>query len=174
MITHLISTTEFVKLICETSPYDLPDEVENNPLRCIHKYANFISQKPALWMFVACDKNGEVLEEPKGYKEYINKKSINWEEVPWNVDCHTFDSFKQAKERVLFKGFKCILKRDTFFALTNDAVVFNTAYHDNSCTIFTDEPYINFKGQGFEGSLENLMRCYKLELTGTALKQIGL
>ena len=46
MITHLVSTTEFVKLLLNTNSYDLPDEIELNPLRVIHNYANFISQKP--------------------------------------------------------------------------------------------------------------------------------
>ena len=104
MITHLISTTEFVKLLLNTSPYDLPDKVELNPLRVIYNYANFISQKPELWMFVPCDKEGNVLEEPEQYNSWLNKKSIDWEKVPFNVDLHTFERYKQAQSKVLFKG----------------------------------------------------------------------
>ena len=79
MITHLISTTEFVKLLLNTSPYDLPDEVELNPLRVIHNYANFISQKPTK----------ELLRE---YIKNINNIKFNKTYIIINIadDCHVY------------------------------------------------------------------------------------
>jgi len=56
-------------------------------------YANFIKQKPEIWMFIPCDENGNVLEEPIetiGGVEMYSKR------------------YQQAKERCLFvwkKGF---------------------------------------------------------------------
>ena len=55
-------------------------------------YANFIKQKPEILMFIPCDENGNVLEEPIetiGGVEMYSKR------------------YQQAKERCLFEGFEC-------------------------------------------------------------------
>lgn len=58
MITHLISCTEFVKLVVNPNPPTLirsagEFDIETaNRVGLITRYANFISQKPTLEMFV--------------------------------------------------------------------------------------------------------------------------
>ena len=70
MITHLISTTKFVNTLKETRSTDQVDcaetfdSISNELLGKIFRYVSFISQKPILSMFVACDEEGNVLEEP--------------------------------------------------------------------------------------------------------------
>jgi len=165
MITHLISTTEFVKLLLNTSPYDLPDEVELNPLRVIHNYVNFISQKPELWMFVPCDKEGNVLEEPGQYNSWLNKKSIDWGKVPFNIDLHTFEKYKKAQSKVLFKCWKFVKKtKRGYYKLQKD----------DETTMYLDVSEGLLNGTGHSNTLEYMqfISTELLELTETALKQI--
>ena len=157
MITHLISTTEFVKLLLNTSPYDLPDEIELNPLRVIHNYANFISQKPLLQYFVPCDEEGNVLEEPEEYNSWLNKKSIDWGKVPFNVDLHTFEKYKEAQSKVLFKGW-----------VVHHGYQSELRLHNNNCKLTLDWDFFKFKDSLEEALFEGVI----LELTETALKRI--
>lgn len=61
----------------------------------IFNYANFLKQPLKLEMFVPCDEEGNVLEEPD--KEF--------ELSYW--DCSTkISKYQQAKEKVLFEGFR--------------------------------------------------------------------
>lgn len=60
-------------------------------LRSIKKYANFLKQPLKLEMFVPCDDNGNILKLP---------------DVCICADeCSLCKKYKQAKEKVLFKGF---------------------------------------------------------------------
>ena len=54
------------------------------------KYANFVTQKLILGMFVACDENGNVLEEP-------NRSTHT------NTEC---EQYAEAKEKVIFEDAK--------------------------------------------------------------------
>lgn len=61
-------------------------------IRSTSLYAKFLKQPLTLGMFVPCDENGKVLEEPENPKkspEHMRK----------------YDSYVKAKERVLFEGF---------------------------------------------------------------------
>ena len=100
-------------------------------------YANFLKQPLKLWMFIPCDENGDVLEEPI-CQEYAlaNQK------------------YQQAKERCLFEGFE-IYDEETL------------RFKD----IFIE--YSDFFKIDVEG-LEYYCSSTKLQLTPTALKQIGL
>ena len=68
----------------------------------IRNYANFLKQLLQLWMFVACDEDGNVLEEPKDFKVWSNSGGafMNIDEV---LICQ---EYQQAKERCLFDGFE--------------------------------------------------------------------
>jgi hypothetical protein len=66
----------------------------------VYKYAKLLGQKPTLGMFVPCDEEGNILEEPKfntenEYNEndraVFNQKNIK---------------YQQAKSRVIFEGFE--------------------------------------------------------------------
>jgi len=65
------------------------------------KYANFLKQHLELWMFVPCDEDGNVLEEPKLYKEWLNSRvsTSDFNEII------LLQEYQQAKERCLFNGF---------------------------------------------------------------------
>ena len=151
MITHLISTTEFVKLVKDNSTSLTERSIANQYIQCL-RYANFVSQKPELWMFVPCDEEGNVLEEPEQYNSWLNKKSIDWGKVPFNIDLHTFEKYKKAQSKVLFKSWKW-----------------------EGTLIYKNGNYLDLSTNDFK-TLEillYLLEGYSLfELTETALKQI--
>ena len=149
MITHLISTTEFVKLVKDNSTSLTERSIANQYIQCL-RYANFVSQKPELWMFVPCDEDGNVLEEPEQYNSWLNKKSIDWGKVPFNIDLHTFEKYQQAQYRVLFRW---ELRKDNSVGLIN----------------WSDRIHLSIYK-----TLEDLPEHYKrnMKLTETALKQI--
>ncbi len=70
----------------------------------IFRYASFIKQPLKNEMFVPCDKEGNVLEEPKC--EIFDKNiECNCNEEQGHK-CHlTNHKYKKAKEKVLFEGF---------------------------------------------------------------------
>ena len=90
----LMSMTDFV--LRETnSPTTLAESFQ----RCV-TYANFLKQPLKLEMFVSVDEVGNLLEEPlqehyTDCTEYQNAK--DW--------LYNLEKYKQAKEKVLFKGF---------------------------------------------------------------------
>ena len=140
MITHLISTTEFVKLVENKDGY-FPHE--RYTLIC--NYANFNLLKPELWMFVPCNKEGMILEEPI-LENWICETHENYY---YNIK---LKEYKQAQSKVLFKGWKIAGKH-------NFTYIEDSTYHivlDNS----------------IYPTIESLR--IELELTQTVLKQIGL
>jgi len=56
----------------------------------IFNYANFLKQPLELWMFVPCDEDGNVLEEP------------------FEDNLYDIQEYQQAKERCLFEGFRFV------------------------------------------------------------------
>lgn len=144
MITHLISTTEFVKLVYKQ--YWFNNITNEKALEIVANYANFISQKPELWMFVPCDEDGEVIPELKytGYKEgdiyWLRHKEI----------------LEKAQSKILFKDL--FLQDNNFYKWVDDTNI-----------------YLPITVQDIleANSIEELI-FDELELTETALKQIGL
>lgn len=61
----------------------------------IFSYANFLNQPLTLGMFVPCDEDGNVLEEPKG-------TDLNSSFFEMQVDYNLEKKYKQAKDKVLF------------------------------------------------------------------------
>ena len=105
------------------------------------RYANFLKQPVTLGMFVPCDENGNVLEEPKFYFHHEYKVAL--------------EKYQKAQEKVIFNGFECVemFKRDkviTFQGLIN---VFYWRYEHQEWTI----------AKGIK-TIEDLIPC-KLELT---------
>ena len=88
-------------------------------INTVKRYAEFLKQSLKLEMFVPCDEDGNIMEEPKktNYQVDVNTKCSGWkylydsndkligyyDDRKWKED---FVKFKQAKEKVLFKGFK--------------------------------------------------------------------
>lgn len=65
--------------------------VEGEKYRKIYRYANFLKQSLKLSLFVPCDDDGNVLEEPNFLDERFELKRMIYE---------------QAQSKVIFKGFK--------------------------------------------------------------------
>ena len=68
------------------------------------KYAKFLKQPLELWMFVPCDDDGNILEEPTKYSNWTNfdysGTDIGFE------DEKLCREYQKAKERCLFEGFE--------------------------------------------------------------------
>lgn len=120
----------------------LEQEKSSGRLSHILNYAKFLKQPLELWMFVPCDEQGNVLEEPA--VEFFDSGNI---EKDCNDYAQYFDNYKEAKERVLFED--CI-------------------YHDD----IVRNAFCKIRIYAFEGmTIENLT-IYKVKLTSTAIKWI--
>jgi hypothetical protein len=76
-------------------------------------YATFLKQTLTFGMFIPCDDEGNILEEPKGFRDYINNKdSVN----PAKNNDHILQ-FEKAKGKVLFEGFEYIESDGHHYAL---------------------------------------------------------
>jgi hypothetical protein len=147
----LISMTDFVLEIDEIEPkavnFSSITDIKNYQLNSYSKiinYANFLKKPLELWMFVPCDENGNVLEEPetsdKNGKPYYETKS----------EYELFNkSYFKAKERVLFEGFEYDNKMEYWH---NKHISFDEEFCENK-------------------TIEDLIQ-YNLTLYQTAIKQL--
>ena len=116
----------------------------------VWKFANFLSLTPEVWQFVPgklVDGVWVVLEEPKGYKYWINDSEFGAYEGDDVEDC---EQYQQAKERCYFVG--CVLMDDWALQFP-DGTLF--------CSIEELHKY----------TIEDLID-YNLTLTATAQKEI--
>ena len=160
----LISMTSFV-LEIEKSSYTQTEKYRiiewENKCQAFDKiinYAKFLKQPLKLEMFVPCDEEGDILEEPTNYE----KRLLNMM-TEYNDEVYTY---YQAKVKVLFEGF--YIKRGS-----TDA--------DNMTTYLMHNYFgeIAFKKDWkdeweFIEDLESLSNLNEIELTESAIKQIGL
>ena len=102
----LIPMTDFVLKYYSDETMD-----ELQILDSINNYANFLKQPLKLEMFVPCDEDGNVLEEPKIEEEYVDEHTTQiFAQYQYDLD--------KAKEKVLFDGFKIYdYKLNVFFYL---------------------------------------------------------
>ncbi len=119
----------------------------NTPTRILN-YANFLKQPLELWMFVPCDEDGNVLKfnYPQN-KVFDDIAQIQFEK-----------QYQQAKERCLF-DVECIdISNGVFKGLKFGSIEYNitTKIFFYGCKI-----------------VEDIIE-YNLQLTQTAIKQIGL
>lgn len=115
----------------------------------IIKYAKFLKQPLTLGMFVPCDEDGNVLEEPiddsdRGRCEYDLLKKLTFKEKS--------EKYQQAKERVLFEG--------CFINFKGEVIVKET---DFQTLKYADSNWI----------IEDLIQ-FDLTLTQSVIKNIGL
>jgi len=113
----------------------------------ILKYSDFLKQPIELCMFVPCDKDGNVLEEPTHYGKSIETMR------------ELLKEYKQAKERCLFKGFEIIHKDKHRITIDCDFLELDFNLIKNK--------FENHK------TTEDLVK-YNLQLTPTAQKLIVL
>ena len=88
----LISMTDFV-LENAKQPY-----VEGTKYIDLVNYAKFLKQPLKLEMFVPCDEEGDILEEPTNYEMRLLNMMTEY-----NDEVYTY---KQSKAKVLFEGFE--------------------------------------------------------------------
>ncbi|MGV0921880.1 hypothetical protein ACTS94_16275 [Empedobacter falsenii] len=130
---------------------------EKNQSKLIHRvvnYAQFLKQPLTLGMFVPCDEEGNILEEPKDYDlglkfPYSNNHSIECEK------------YQQAKERVLFEfdGELSLIKNKSNFYIIEDK----------------NGVYLRILKNKTKTTIESLLKfSVEITLTQTAIKQIGL
>jgi len=145
---NLISMTDFV--------LEQKDSYYNQRFFKIENYANFLKQPLELWMFVPCDDDGNILEEPKH----------NWTLGLWARQ----KEYQQAKERCLFEGFE--VKRE--FWADNAFVDYIQIGNDRDDRLFKSNNGNNWYlvNEYDLRIIEDLVKC-NLQLTKTAEKLIG-
>jgi len=86
----LISMTDFVLEQVQNSKYEEFNKVNETFVNNVINYAKFLKQLLELWMFIPCDKYGNVLEEPDAdfYMMVTDEEIVK---------------YQQAKERCLFE-----------------------------------------------------------------------
>ena len=103
----LIPMTDFVNNVGNMENYPSHE----NALSWIYNYATFLKKPLKLEMFVPCDEDGNVLEEPKIEEEYVDEHTTQ-------IFAQYQYDFDKAKEKVLFEGFKIYdYKLNVFFYL---------------------------------------------------------
>ena len=112
-------------------------------------YAQFLKTPLKLEMFVPCDEEGDILEEPTNYE----KRLLNMM-TEYNDEVYTY---YQAKEKVLFEGIEF---------RKNGGVNFLTIKEDTFA-------FFDFNVKFKNLTIEYLIQ-YDLQLTENAVKQIGL
>ena len=144
---YLQSMTDFVLHFdtCKVFPKEMYFKIK--------KYANFLKQPLQLGFFVPCDENGNVLEEPTNYEKRLSNMMTEY-----NDEVYTYN---QAKEKVLFEGFE-------YVKFINDGELL--PYH----RLIKNDEYFNVRF--LDRNIEDLLTEfeYGIELTPTAIKQIGL
>ena len=108
----LIPMTDFViEYAPKFNPFGTDEQILC--LDYIHNYAKFLKQTLKLEMFVPCDENGNVLEEPQ-----MRPERNSFDEEDMDYDAQELYDYIKAKEKVLFEGFKIYdYKLNVFFYL---------------------------------------------------------
>ena len=118
------------------------------------KYCDFLKQPLQLGFFVPCDEEGNVLEEPKRWNDYLEFP----DSFDGNKEWGELYNYETAKERVLFKGFEA--------RMFGWKKLYYVKLGDNKNSIYTFPNLRNY-------TIENLVRL-EVELTDSAIKQIGI
>lgn len=112
-------------------------------------YDNFLEQPLNIGMFVPCDEDGDILEEPTDYEQRLHNMMTEYNDEVYR--------YKQAKEKVLFEGIEFERIGGVNFLKINEDTF---AFHD-------------FDKKFKDLTIEFLVQ-YNLQLTEYAIKQIGL
>jgi hypothetical protein len=153
----LISMTDLVIERCnEKISFMTPMEKVKRAVDAFNEiinYANFLKQPLTLGMFIPCDEKGNVLEEPMcmlKYKKQVFKRSES--------ELEECKQYLQAKERVLFEGFKLI----------------GSKHVENNKHIVVGVGFKNGMHKTVEDILKSCTEEYYVTLTQSAIKQLGL
>jgi hypothetical protein len=152
IISHLISTTEFIKTLCHPN---IIIGKGNTRWKLTLNYVNFISQKPVLNMFVPCDENNKILNPPikSDYIPYDARHFNTTTKYPPEQYKHDLDLYNQAQSKLMFVGFIPDAR-----GIRNDP----------------DNYYMRYDDISKYETIEELIPMYKLKLTDAALRHIGI
>ncbi len=157
----LISMTDFVnkELKFRKSKHYEYDSYDNDKaLSVIESYANFLKQPLTLGMFVPCDEDGNVLNDPCKHNTYC----VDFCQGRCQED------YDEAKERVLFKNITIQLSQ-SWIDFYNGILVYELDANKPIEKMFSHV----FRNHGKSENIETLTR-YDLELTESAIKSLGL
>ncbi len=156
MGVQLKTTTKYVN----RPENEIPEYVKESPeveLFYHRVYATFMEDKPKLWMFVPCDEEGNVMEEPMRVFDGA-------ESDPELIYQNELAEYREAEQKVIFEGFKIEKSSDDdiyFLRLNNKAfsiISYNKIYGFTKIT-----------------TIELLLRDFpNLEVTQSKAKELGL
>jgi hypothetical protein len=130
----------------------------------IQKYANFLLKDIIIGMVVPCDEFGNFLEEPL-QEHYVDcTEEQNAKDWLYNLE-----KYNEAKERVLFKDFKVVD--------VNNGIAYSKSISDASGLIhlfWLDKITQTWGLSSGLTNIESLTKFCPIELTETALKELGL
>lgn len=152
-IFKLISMVDFV--LEQRKDPNCGDFTDLCDLYC--RYAKFLKQPLEPWMFVPCDVEGNVLEEPINNPNQIEPQPMLGQKE-YDQIVLEWETYQQAKERCLFEGFELIHKHDKHY---KQALIAKNKEGVGQFDIY------DYK------TIEDLIHM-NLTLTPTAIKQIRL
>jgi hypothetical protein len=86
----------------------------------ILKYAFFLNQPLKLEMFVPCDEDGNILEEPEFFYKQENLKDLKGMKLLIAEETNKrVSEYQKAKEKVIFEGFTLYPNNDNFLQKGN-------------------------------------------------------
>ena len=149
---YLQSMADFVLEREATSTFDTSKidwyDLEQVKLDEIRNYARFLKQPLQLGFFVTTDKNGNILKG-KPLSPAPDSEWIRWENERLE--------FYEAREQVLFKGFEIRDKGNFYFVERKESTLFRRVLNKNT-----------------KSTIEDLLIWGNVELTDSAIKQIGI
>jgi hypothetical protein len=80
----------------------------NQKVKALWNYATLLKQPPELWMFVPCDEEGRVIQEPDHVYDFDTQD--------YKYLC---EEYQQAKQRCLFEGFEVEDIKGKFSTVSN-------------------------------------------------------
>ena len=130
----------------------------------IQKYADFLLKEIGIGMAVPCNEFGNILEEPlrENYTDCTEEQNAK----DW---LYNLEKYNEAKERVLFKGFKVRdYKHGSLYSktVTDNTGLIHLFWFDKITQTWSLSHGLT--------TIENLAIFNSIELTETALKEIGL
>ena len=123
------------------------------------RYAKFLKQPLELWMFVPCDKDGNVLQE---------KSIFNTTDEDYIFNSEDFDKYQQAKKRCLFEGFEWNVAE-----FCDEPMIELEDKSENYFCYDCEDKNFSKDDEVYFSNIEDLIK-YNLQLTLTSIKQLGL
>jgi len=124
----------------------------------INNYANFLKQPLKLEMFVPCDNDGNVFEEPEYHEPHSEDEIGQHDELQYQ--------YQQAKQNVFFEDWRFDSEADDFIYLKHKDLMLIIDKWNSSFEMISENCY------AIE-NIEDLIQ-FDLTLTQTAIKKLGL